>query len=917
MKTLLLVDGSSYLYRAFHAMPEFTAPDGTPTGAIYGVVNMLKRLEKDVAADYTACVFDAKGKTFRHALYPEYKAQRPSMPDGLAAQIDLVHQMVNALGWPILMIDGVEADDVLATLARQAEREAFQVVISTGDKDLAQLVTPQIRLFNTMDNKWFDEAGVIEKFGVPPARIIDFLTLTGDKIDNIPGVTKCGDKTAQKWLAEYDTLEAVMTAGAEGKIGGKIGEHLRAALPHLPLSRQLVQVKDDVDLSAQLPHGLSQLARRPSDRSALAALCQRLGFKTWLREYADAAPSPSPETTTEDLFATPVAPAAPTPPTRERHYHTILTEADLAAWCVQLQAADVVSLDTETTSLNPLSAQLVGISFAITPYEAAYLPLAHTSIDPTAQIPLSVALAQLKPWLESADHKKLGQHLKYDRHIFANHGITLAGIVDDTLLMSYVIESHESHGMDALAARHLHETTLTYEEVCGKGAKQIGFAEVDLDTATRYAAEDADITLRLAQHLKPQLTGQLLEVYQTIELPSADVLYRMERTGVLIDRDVLARQSHELGQSLLALEHSVYELAGQPFNLNSPKQVSEILFGKLGIDTKGLKKTAGGAISTDESTLEKLAEDFPIARKLLDYRALAKLKSTYTDKLPSMINPHTGRVHTTYSQAVAITGRLSSSDPNLQNIPVRTAEGRRVREAFIAPHGMHIVSADYSQIELRIMAHLSQDAGLLKAFCDGQDIHRATAAEIFGLEPESVTSEQRRYAKTINFGLIYGMSAFGLAKSLGIERNAAQGFIERYFQRYPGVAHYMEETRQAAREQGYVETVFGRRLYLPELTSGPAMRRQGAERAAINAPMQGTAADLIKLAMIQVQARLDRENLSSRLMMQVHDELVLEVPDAELESVRHWLPEVMAGVAQLSVPLLAEVGSGPNWEAAH
>jgi len=775
-----------------------------------------------------------------------------------------------------------------------------------------------------MTSETLDSAGVQEKFGVPPERIIDFLTLTGDKVDNVPGVDGCGPKTAAKWLAEHGSLDAIIAAADSVK--GKAGEKLRAALPHLPLSRQLVTIKLDVDLSAHLADGLASLRHGEPRRDALLALYRQCGFRTWLRELDAAASEPAPP---GDLFAeapaaptadaAPAASAAPKPAPASANYTLIRTQAELDAWLARLQAAPVVSLDTETTSLDSLRARLVGLSFSLTPGEAAYLPLMHRDAGGLLpdQLSLDAALATLKPWLENPQAKKLGQNLKYDRHVLANHGVQLAGVVDDTLLASYVLESHLTHNMDDLAERHLGVSTVSYEALCGKGAKQIGFDEVDIDAAGHYAAEDADITLRLAHAFAPQLHGALEDVYRRIELPTAEVLFAMERTGVLIDRDELARQSHQLGQRIQQLEARAYELAGQPFNMNSPKQLQEILFGRLGIDSKGLKKTPTGAISVNEDALEKLAADHPLPKLLLEYRGLAKLKSTYTDKLPTMIHPDTGRVHTHYSQAVAVTGRLASSDPNLQNIPVRTEEGRRVRKAFIAPPGWQIVSADYSQIELRIMAHLSDDPRLLQAFADGEDIHRATAAEVFAVPLAEVSSQQRRYAKTINFGLIYGMSAFGLAAQLEIDRSAAQSFIDRYFARYPGVADYMARTREHAREQGYVETVFGRRLWLPDIHAANAMKRQGAERAAINAPMQGTAADLIKLAMIEVQHWLRTENLRSRLIMQVHDELVLEAPADELDTVKAGVVAAMARVAQLKTPLVAEVGSGDNWEAAH
>ena len=925
---LVLVDGSSYLYRAFHALPPLANSKGLQTGAVKGVLNMLKSLRKQYPESPFAVVFDAKGPTFRDEMFEHYKAHRPPMPEELRGQVEPLHAAVRALGYPLLCVEGVEADDVIGTLARQTAALGRDVVISTGDKDMAQLVNAQVTLVNTMTSETLDSAGVQEKFGVPPERIIDFLTLTGDKVDNVPGVDGCGPKTAAKWLAEHGSLDAIIAAADSVK--GKAGEKLRAALPHLPLSRQLVTIKLDVDLSAHLADGLASLRHGEPRRDALLALYRQCGFRTWLRELDAAASEPAPP---GDLFAeAPAAPTAdaapaasaapkPAPAPASANYTLIRTQAELDAWLARLQAAPVVSLDTETTSLDSLRARLVGLSFSLTPGEAAYLPLMHRDAGGLLpdQLSLDAALATLKPWLENPQAKKLGQNLKYDRHVLANHGVQLAGVVDDTLLASYVLESHLTHNMDDLAERHLGVSTVSYEALCGKGAKQIGFDEVDIDAAGHYAAEDADITLRLAHAFAPQLHGALEDVYRRIELPTAEVLFAMERTGVLIDRDELARQSHQLGQRIQQLEAHAYELAGQPFNMNSPKQLQEILFGRLGIDSKGLKKTPTGAISVNEDALEKLAADHPLPKLLLEYRGLAKLKSTYTDKLPTMIHPDTGRVHTHYSQAVAVTGRLASSDPNLQNIPVRTEEGRRVRKAFIAPPGWQIVSADYSQIELRIMAHLSDDPRLLQAFADGEDIHRATAAEVFAVPLAEVSSQQRRYAKTINFGLIYGMSAFGLAAQLEIDRSAAQSFIDRYFARYPGVADYMARTREHAREQGYVETVFGRRLWLPDIHAANAMKRQGAERAAINAPMQGTASDLIKRAMIAVAHWLASDGLQSKLVMQVHDELVLEVVDAELDLVKRKLPEIMAGVAEgeLAVPLVAEVGVGGNWEEAH
>ena len=922
VKTLLLVDGSSYLYRAFHALPDLRSPQGEPTGAIYGVLNMLRRLRHDFPADYSACVFDAKGKTFRDDWYPEYKAHRPPMPDDLRAQVEPLHEAVAAAGWNILMIDGVEADDVIGTLAQQAGNDGVRTVISTGDKDLTQLVNEHVLWVNTMSEERLGVAGVEAKFGVRPERIVDYLTLIGDTVDNVPGVEKCGPKTAVKWLTEYGTLDNLIAHA--GEIKGKVGDNFRAALDWLPMGRKLVTVKCDV----ALPTHYDKLAAPEQDKEKLRTMFQHFGFKSWLREL-DGGPPPSPQPLPhggERGFVS-VRGATPSPLMGEGggegenvtqssgHYESILTDTQLDAWITKLMQAELVALDTETTGLDAMESQLVGISFAVEPHHAAYLPLAHNYPGAPDHLKREHALQKLKPWLESAAHKKLGQNLKYDQHIFLNHGIALAGIAEDTLLQSYVLESHKPHDLENLVLRHLGLKTIPYADVVGKGAKQIGFDQVDLDTATKYAAEDADITLRLHQHFAPQLKGKLAEVYRDIELPVREVLFRMERNGVLIDAAMLGRQSHELGLKLNEIEKQAFEAAGQPFNLGSPKQLQEILFDKLGLPAK--KKTATGARSTDEEVLQELALDYPLPKIILEHRALAKLKSTYTDKLPQMVNRHTGRVHTSYSQAVAVTGRLASSDPNLQNIPIRTPEGRRIREAFIAPPGSRIVSADYSQIELRIMAHLSEDAGLLRAFAKGEDIHRATAAEVFGVAPDAVSSEQRRYAKVINFGLIYGMSAYGLASQLGIENSAAKQYIDLYFARYPGVKHYMDSTRQQAREQGYVETVFGRRLWLPEINGANAMRRQATERAAINAPMQGTAADLIKLAMIAVQGWLEKEKLQTKLIMQVHDELVLEVPQGDLSGVKEKLRDLMCHVAELKVPLEVGLGEGGNWDEAH
>ena len=925
--TLLLVDGSSYLYRAYHAMAQLTAPDGVPTGAMYGVLNMLRRLRADYVHDYCAVVFDAKGKNFRHEMFADYKATRPPMPDDLRPQAEALPDLVRLMGWPVLVVPQVEADDVIGTLAAQGGAAGWDVVISTGDKDMAQLVNERVTLVNTMSGETLDIDGVKAKFGVRPDQIRDYLALMGDKVDNVPGVEKCGPKTAVKWLEAYETLSGVMEHA--GDIKGKVGENLQAALSQLPLSYDLVTIKTDVDLHAELSDGLESLRRTPPKWAQLAADFKRWGFKTWLKE----AESRMHEAADGDLFGSadvgeraalalempsekqPEKAAAP----EKLNYQAVTTETELAALLDKLSKAEQIGIDTETTSLDAMTAQLVGISIAFQAGEAVYIPLGHSMNAAPQQLDLQNTLGRLKPYLENGSLKKIGQNLKYDQHVFANYGIALRGIAGDAMLASYIVESHLGHGLDELSERWLGLPTITYESLCGKGAKQISFADVAVEQATEYAAQDADFALRLEAHLRAQMDEKQLEMYRDMELPVAQVLFEMERNGVHIDRAELAAQSSELGAALLKLEEQAFQTAGQPFNLNSPKQLQEILFDKMGIPTKGLKKTASGGISTNEAVLEQLAPDYPLPKIILQNRSLAKLKSTYTDKLPEMISPKDGRVHTTYAQAVAITGRLASNNPNLQNIPIRTAEGRRVRRAFTAPQGSVIVSADYSQIELRIMAHLSGDKTLIAAFQNGEDVHRRTAAEVFGIAPENVSSEQRRYAKTINFGLIYGMGQYGLAKSLGIDNLSAKNFIDRYFARYPGVAEYMQRTKEAAAAQGYVETLFGRRLYLPDIRAKNANARAGAERAAINAPMQGTASDLIKRAMIAVSHRLHLDGLQSKLIMQVHDELVLEVIESELEIVKAMLPKVMAEVAQgrLNVPLLAEVGVGGNWDDAH
>ncbi len=894
-KTLLLVDGSSYLYRAFHALPELQSPRGEPTGAIYGVLNMLRRLSADHKAQARACVFDARGPTFRDAQYPEYKANRPPMDEALAAQIEPLKEAVAALGWPVLAVEGVEADDVIATLAEQAKQKGWRSVISTGDKDLAQLVDEQVTLVNTMSNETLDPEGVRRKFGVSPDQIVDYLALTGDAVDNVPGVDQVGPKTAAKWIQQYGSLDAVIEHA--GEISGVVGENLRKTLDWLPRGRSLLTVKRDV----RLPLSLEDLDGR-QDPAKLRELFGRFGFRTWLGELGGASPAP--------------APAAALAEAKRRKYVTLADEKALAAWLKQMEQAELVGFDTETTGLEPMMAQLVGMSFAFGE-TAAYLPLAHQYPGAPEQIGAQRALELLKPWLESAQRRKVGQNLKFDAHVLANHGVRLGGVAHDTLLESYVYEVHERHDLDSLSQRHLGWTTISYDEVTGKGASRISFSAVEIGRATEYAAEDADCALAVHEVLYAKLSAQerLKKVYETIEMPVMPVLLRMERNGVLLDGAKLEAQSHELGKEMLELEQKAYQAAGQPFNLNSPKQIQEILFDQQKLPVK--KKTPSGQPSTDEDVLAELALEYPLPKLLLEYRGLAKLKSTYTDKLPRMVHPETRRVHTTYSQAVAVTGRLASNDPNLQNIPIRTPQGRRIREAFVAPKGSKIVSADYSQIELRIMAHLSADPGLRHAFAHGHDVHSATAAEVFGVPLDKVSPDERRIAKVTNFGLIYGMSAFGLAQNLGIERATAQAYIDSYFSRYQGVKRYMDETRDKARAEGYVETVFGRRLWLPEIKSSNPARRQGAERAAINAPMQGTAADLIKLAMIAVQDWLDREKLKTLLIMQVHDELVLEVPQGELEEAKEKVRELMQNVAQLDVPLIVEVGVGDNWDQAH
>jgi DNA polymerase I len=930
-KVLLLVDGSSYLYRAFHAMPDLRAVPGDPsspaTGAIRGMINMMQKLRKDVRADYAACVFDAPGKTFRDELYPEYKATRSPMPDDLRGQIEAIHEVVRLLGWKVLNVPGVEADDVIGTLACLATEQGVRTVISSGDKDLSQLVNEHVMVIDTMNDRKRDIAGVEAEFGVPPRLMVDYQALVGDSVDNVPGVDKVGPKTAVKLLQEWGSLDNLI-ANAD-KVKGAVGENLRRALDWLPKGRELLTIRTDCDLKDHIPGipTLEDIVIGGQDAEKLKTFYERYGFKGLVKqlEIHEVPPEQIQEHRSGRLPG--MGPLAPAPPHHEPdlsglsrvtnlQYETVLGWEQFEACLARLQAAELVALDTETDSLDEMHASIVGLSFSTEPGVACYIPLTHDYPGAPEQLPRDEVLARLKPWLEDGTRAKLGQHVKYDRHVFANHGIEVRGYLHDTMLQSYVLEVHKPHGLASLAERHLGRSGIDYETIAGKGASQIGFNQVAIDKAAEYSCEDSDQTLDVHLALWPKLEQQpKLRFIYDLEIRCSEVLYRVERNGVLIDSQELARQGAELGQRILQLEKEAHELAGQPFNLGSPKQIGEVLFGKLGLPVK--KKTASGAPSTDEEVLEQLAEDYPLPARILEHRSLCKLKGTYIDKLPQMVHPRTGRVHTHYAQAVAVTGRLSSNDPNLQNIPIRTTEGRRIREAFIAAPGHVIASADYSQIELRIMAHISEDEALLRAFREEMDVHRATAAEVFGVPPDQVSSEQRRYAKVINFGLIYGMSSFGLARNLGIDNTAAKNYIDRYFQRYPGVKQYMDETRLSAKSRGYVETVFGRRLYLPEINSPNGPRRGSAERQAINAPMQGTAADLIKLSMCKVQEVLDAQQRRTKMVMQVHDELVFEVPGDELEWARAEIPRLMAGVAELRVPLVAEFGAGATWEKAH
>lgn len=905
-KTLVLVDGSSYLFRAYHALPLLTNSKGDYTNAILGVTNMLKKLVATYPDAYLGVIFDAPGKTFRHDMYSDYKANRTKMPDELREQIQPLHELIKAMGLPLVMESGVEADDVIGTLAKMAASEGLKVIISTGDKDIAQLVTEKISLINTMNNDFLDPAGVIEKFGVTAEQIIDYLTLMGDTSDNIPGVPKVGPKTAAKWLNKYGSLDNLLEHA--GEVKGKVGESLREHMTAIPLSKDLVTIRCDVPLN----ESPTDLVKGTADKNLLREMLSHFEFTSWLKQL-DSGKSPTGrgepkgEVQAEEL-----------PEMSPLKVDTLLDEESFKQWLGDLAGAKYFAFDTETTSLDYTKALVVGVSFSVEAGHAAYVPVAHQYPGAPEQLSRQWVLDQLKPLLEDESVLKIGQNLKYDANVLKNHGINMQGIAHDTMLESYALNSTVTrHNMDALADKYLGHQTIHYDEVAGKGAKQVCFDQVTIEVAAPYAAEDADVSLRLHQYLIEKLEAEpsLMKVYQELEMPLLPVLARMEQTGVLVDEHMLQQQSSELAEKIQQLEKQAHAVAGEAFNLGSPKQIQAILYDKLGLPI--LKKTPKGQASTAESVLQDLAIDFPLPKLILEYRSFSKLRSTYTDKLPKQINPVTGRVHTSYHQAVTATGRLSSSDPNLQNIPVRSEEGRRIRQAFIAEPGYTVLAADYSQIELRIMAHLSQDTGLVKAFQDGLDVHKATAAEVFGVSLEQVEDHQRRSAKAINFGLIYGMSAFGLAKQLGIERGAAQGYINLYFERYPGVKQYMDETRELAREQGYIETLLGRRLYLPDINAKNGQLRQYAERTAINAPMQGTAADIIKLAMIAVDQWMALESPPVRMVMQVHDELVFEVKDDYLEQARSIISQKMSEALKLDVPLIVDVGTGNNWDEAH
>jgi len=903
MKTLLLIDGSSYLYRAFHAMPDFRNKEGFPTGAIYGVLNMLQNTYKKYESTYSVCVFDAKGKTFRNDIFKDYKANRPKMPEDLSIQIEPLHKAINAMGWPILIKEGVEADDVIGTLAKKANEENISVTISTGDKDLAQLVNKKTSLVNTMTNEHLDIDGVKNKFGVPPSLIIDYLTIIGDKADNIPGVEKAGPKTALKWLKEFSSLDNIIKNSDQ--ITGAVGENLKKSLEWLPIAKDLISIRSELDINVSW----DQFKKLPEDKNSLKKMYQEFNFSSWLKKLDDKKITPPSKDAEKNDYAKFDS---------KKKYTLIQNIMDLEVWVSEIKKKKIFAIDTETTSLEVMNAKLVGISMSLKKGEAAYIPINHMDAAEGEQINENQIVKLLKPLLEDNSIIKIGQNIKYDAHIFLNLGIKMRGINEDTMLMSYVIDSNQSHGMNKLSQKYLSHDCISYESLVGSGVNQLSFDQINITDALSYAAEDADVTFQLYHVLRDQLKKdkKLLDIYEKFEIPSMKALIEIERNGVLIDGHLLNQQSQKIGEELISIENKSYELAGQPFNLASPKQLREILFEKLKI--KPLKKTPTGTPSTSEEVLQELAKDYPLPKILLEYRTLAKLKSTYTDKLPLMINQTTGRIHTSYNQAVAVTGRLASSDPNLQNIPIKSPEGRKIREAFIAKPEFSIISADYSQIELRILAHLSKDTGLIEAFKNNKDIHTITASEIFNTKIDKITPEQRRYAKIINFGLIYGMGTFGLARNLNITRGDAQNYIQEYFNKYPTVLQYMEESKQFAREHGYVETYFGRRLWLPEINSSNGLRKAGAERAAINAPMQGTAADLIKLAMIQVQQWInDNSNLKGQVIMQVHDELVFEVPNDEVDKFIKEIPQIMQNVAKLDIPLLVEINAGENWEKAH
>lgn len=901
MKKILLIDGSSYLYRAYHALPDLRNQNNEPSGVIYGVLNMLKKTMAEYTSDFVVCVFDAKGKTFRNDIYSDYKANRPHMPEDLAVQIEPLKKAIHALGISMLSIKGVEADDVIGTLAKDAVKQDMQVIISTGDKDLAQLVNENITLVNTMTNEVLDVEGVLKKFGVPPEQIIDYLTLIGDKADNIPGVDKVGPKTAVKWLNEFGDLDNIVANSDQ--ISGAVGTHLKNAIDWLPTGKSLITIKKDVEMNVLV----DEFVKTEQDKKELLKIYQHYNFSSWLKKEFAGSDNKVTITSNSEIQAE---------FNKNKDYSIVNTESDLDYWITQIEQSNLCILDTETDSLNFMEARLVGISLAFKAGKACYIPIQHQDMS-IPQLPLNLVLNKIKSITENVNITKIGQNIKYDMHVLKNYDVTFKGPIEDTMIMSYVIDSTESHGMDKLAKKYLDHDCISFESIVGKGVKQLTFDQVSIDDAYQYASEDADVTLQLFKHLNKKIIAdsKLNFIYKEIEIPSLLTLFCIERNGVLISEKILHDQTQDLGLKILNLENEAYQIAEQPFNLSSPKQLREILFDKMKIVPR--KKTPTGTPSTSEDVLEELSHDHALPKVILEHRSLSKLKNTYTDKLPKMVNLSTKRIHTSYNQAVAITGRLASSEPNLQNIPIKTKEGRKVREAFIVNTDSQVVSCDYSQIELRIMAHLSKDRGLLDAFNQNDDIHKSTASAIFNINDASVSSEQRRFAKVINFGLIYGMSAFGLSQTLNIDRNSAKNFIDQYFEKYPGVKNYMDQGKLVAKEQGYVETVFGRRLWVPLINSSNGIQRAAAERAAINAPMQGTAADLIKMAMNNVQQWIVDNKLETLMIMQVHDELVLEVPNSELDIIKTEIPSIMANVASLDVPLIADLGLGMNWEEAH